>query len=174
LLNVQWPYRMFLKSLHLGLTLDIGCGIGRNLKNLGSNVVGIDTDENAVRIARDRGFEALTVKEFERSKWARDGLFNSLLFSHVLEHMRRDTAEETVKYYLPFLRKQGNVVLVAPQERGFKSDPTHLTFMDFGQLVEIMVSLDVDIVRTCSFPFPRFTGRFFKYNEFVVIGRKCF
>jgi 2-polyprenyl-3-methyl-5-hydroxy-6-metoxy-1,4-benzoquinol methylase len=172
LLNVQWPYRAFLKSLHLGLTLDVGCGVGRNLKNLGSNVVGVDTDETAIRIAKERGFDAFTVPDFERSKWAREGLFDSLLFSHVLEHMEREAATETVKFYLPFLRKQGKVVLITPQERGFKADPTHKTFMRFADLVEIFEALKLTVERKHAFPFPHFAGRFFTYNEFVVTGRK--
>jgi len=163
---------VFLASLDLGLTLDIGCGIGRNLKNI-CRVVGVDINNRAVQIAKENGLDAYTLQDFQESKWAREGLFDSLLFSHVLEHMDKNAAKETVKFYLPFLRKQGSVVLIAPQERGYRSDLAHLTFMDFEQLVEMLASLKVGIVRTCSFPFPRVTGRFFKYNEFVVIGRKC-
>lgn len=171
MLNVQWPYRMFLKSLHLGLTLDVGCGIGRNLKNIGSNAVGVDTDETAVRIARERGFVAFTVPEFEKSEWARDGLFDSLLFAHVLEHLEKDVGSDIIKYYLRFLRKQGKVVLIVPQERGFKTDYTHKVFMDFTDLSEMFEIYKLKIIRKCSFPFPRFTGRFFKYNESIVIGQ---
>lgn len=170
LLNLQWPYRLFLRTLHLGLTLDVGCGVGRNLKNLGSNTVGVDIDEAAVRIARNRGFVAYTVPDFEKSKWAREGSFDSLLFAHVLEHMRKDEARETIRFYLKYLRKQGRIVMIVPQERGFKADSTHKVFLDFTDLCEILEFVGIKAIHKCSFPFPRFTGKIFKYNESIVIG----
>src|SRR5690349_17057220 len=36
LLNVQAPYQWNLRRRHLGRTLEIGCGIGRNLASLGA------------------------------------------------------------------------------------------------------------------------------------------
>lgn len=37
---LQVPYQLHIKSLHLGRTLDVGCGAGRNLVSLSQDSVG--------------------------------------------------------------------------------------------------------------------------------------
>src|SRR4051794_27828148 len=54
-LDVQRPYRWNLRRLEPGFTLDIGCGLGRNLSHLGGDGVGIDHNEESVATARARG-----------------------------------------------------------------------------------------------------------------------
>src|SRR5439155_25078118 len=66
-LDVQAPFRWNLRRLRPGFTLDIGCGIGRNLLHLGGQGVGVDTNEHCVRVARARGLIAFTPEEFRRS-----------------------------------------------------------------------------------------------------------
>src|SRR5680860_1569339 len=62
--NVQAPYQWNLRRQHLGRTLDVGCGIGRNLENLAPGSLGIDHNEASVEVARKRGVMALTVEEW--------------------------------------------------------------------------------------------------------------
>ena len=50
-LDVQAPFRWNLRRLDPGFTLDIGCGIGRNLLHLPRQGVGVDTNEHCVRAA---------------------------------------------------------------------------------------------------------------------------
>src|SRR5207247_11057189 len=57
-LDVQAPFRWNLRRLDPGFTLDIGCGIGRNLLHLRGHSVGVDTNEHCVRTARARGLVA--------------------------------------------------------------------------------------------------------------------
>ena len=66
-LNVQAPYRWNLRRQHLGRTLDVGCGIGRNLQTLDPGSVGVDHNEHAVAVARDAGVAALTVAQWQES-----------------------------------------------------------------------------------------------------------
>ncbi len=167
LLNVRAPYRWNLNRLGLGRTLDIGCGIGRNLVDLDPGSVGVDHNEQSVTAARSRGCEAMTPDEFTDS--GAPGTFDSLLFAHVLEHMTGDEAEELVDRYLPYLRPRGRVVIIVPQEAGFRSDPTHVEFVGVPEVEAIASSLDLSVVRSYSFPFPRVVGRWFRYNETVVI-----
>ena len=54
-LDVQRPYRWNLRRLDPGFTLDIGCGLGRNLSHLDGNGVGVDHNPDSVAIARSRG-----------------------------------------------------------------------------------------------------------------------
>ena len=85
LLRVQAPYGWNLRRLEPGFTLDIGCGIGRNLAHLRGHGIGIDHNADSVAAARARGFEAFTPEEFRGSSYDRPGRFDSLLLSHVAE-----------------------------------------------------------------------------------------
>jgi SAM-dependent methyltransferase len=172
LLDVQRPYRRHLRSLKLGLVLDVGCGLGRNLKNLAGQGIGVDHNPEFVASARMRGFTAFLPAEFLASEYGAPGRFDAVLVSHVVEHMRFDEAVVLVRTYLPFLRPGGRVVLITPQRAGFRSDPTHIEFFDFEALTRLAGALGLDVQRHYSFPFPLFVGSFFKHNEFVLLANK--
>ncbi|MFT6436960.1 MAG: 2-polyprenyl-3-methyl-5-hydroxy-6-metoxy-1,4-benzoquinol methylase [Candidatus Azotimanducaceae bacterium] len=175
LLDVQRPYRANLRRLKLGHVLEVGCGIGRNLKNLrtiGIEAVGVDHNPYSVEEAKLRGFNALTVDQFNSKYAAEKEQFDSILVSHVLEHMTMSEAIDLLQCYLPSLKQPGQVVIITPQERGFSTDPTHVEFMDFEKLEEIMVEVPLTTHRKYSFPFPRFFGKLFTYNEFVVVAKR--
>ena len=59
-----------------------------------------------------------------------------------------------------------------PQEAGFRSDPTHVDFLDLDEIDVIEAANGLIRERAYSFPFPRRVGRKFKYNETVVLSRK--
>src|SRR5690242_13629455 len=96
-LDVQRPYRWNLRRLRLGRTLDVGCGIGRNLATLesapgGAGSLGVDHNESSIELARSRGLNAITVDEFA-ARYPEPPLtpeFQSVLLAHVLEHMTRE------------------------------------------------------------------------------------
>lgn len=172
LLDTQAPYRRNLRRLSLGYFIDIGCGIGRNLANHDGRAVGIDTNPHSVAVARSRGFVAYTPEEVTDAPEARDGAFDSLLFAHVLEHMPRDEAIALIAAYLPFLRTGGRVVIIVPQEAGFRSDPTYVEFLDQTEVAGILAANDLVALRCYSFPFPRRVGRVFKHNETVIVAER--
>ena len=171
-LGAQWPYRWNLRRLEPGFTLDVGCGLGRNLGHLDGNGVGIDHNPDLVAIARSRGLRAYTPGVFAASEYARPETFDSLLCSHVVEHMTVDSAVDLVRPYLAFVRPGGKVIFVTPQEGGFRSDPTHVEFYDFDALDNLLDRLGLVRLSAFSFPFPRVAGRVFTYNEFVVVARR--
>ena len=49
---MQLPYRLNIKRQHLGRTLDIGCGIGRNMQALSADSLGIDHNAQSVELAK--------------------------------------------------------------------------------------------------------------------------
>lgn len=169
--DVQAPYRWNLRRLKPGFVLDIGCGLGRNLIHLQGHGVGVDHNPNSVMIARERGLQAFTPAEFIASPFGMPGRFDSLLMSHVIEHMTEASASGLLAEYLPFLRPQGLVILITPQERGYRSDPTHVQFMDFDVLRRVVSNAGIELVRTYSFPLPRLFGSLFRHNEFVFVGK---
>jgi SAM-dependent methyltransferase len=172
-LDVQAPFRWNLRRLDPGATLDIGCGIGRNLLHLRGQGVGVDSNPYCVTAARARGLIALTPEEFRGSPdYNRPGRFDTLLLAHVAEHMTEDEVVSVLRQYEPSLRPGGKLILITPQEAGFKSDATHVELMDFARLARISTRLGFTVERAFSFPFPRWAGRLFTYNEFVVVSRK--
>jgi SAM-dependent methyltransferase len=67
----------------LGRTLDVGCGIGRNLPTLAPGSVGVDRNVTAVALARENGLQAMAVDEFFTSAEAAPASFDGILPSHV-------------------------------------------------------------------------------------------
>jgi SAM-dependent methyltransferase len=114
------PYGTYLRSLRPGRTLEIGCGIGRNLAFLAPNVVGIDHNPTSVQTCRARGLPAYEPGQLD----PKVANFDTLLLSHVLEHMRLPDAADLIREYLPRLKPAGRVVIITPQERGQSGDPT--------------------------------------------------
>lgn len=168
LLPVQWPYHQNLRSQHLGITLDVGCGLGRNLPALMPGSLGVDHNPRSVAIARQAGHDAMTVAEFLSSDRATPGSFDSLLFAHVLEHMDEAAGRDLLEQYLPFLRPGGSVFFICPQERGYRSDSTHVRFVTDQDLVTLAREVGLRPGEPSSFPFPRWAGRLFIYNEFCL------
>lgn len=172
LLDVQRPYRWNLRRLRLGRVLDVGCGIGRNLVNLEGNGVGVDHNAEAVAVARRRGLTAYTTEEFLASPASVPASFDAMLLAHMMEHVDAGVAEAIVTEYLPYLRPGGRVVFITPQEVGYRSDSTHVRFVDLAELRRHARSLGLRVVKAYSFPFPRPVGRVFRYNEFVLVAQR--
>lgn len=171
-LDVQRPYRWNLRRLQLGRVLDVGCGIGRNLKNLGPNSVGVDHNRDAIALARESGLTAYTTEEFWSTGIGEPGAFDGLLLAHVMEHVSAEVADEIVREYLPCVRPGGKVVFITPQEVGYRSDHTHVRFVDLRELRRHAEGLGLRVQRAYSFPFPRLAGKAFKYNEFVLVATR--
>jgi SAM-dependent methyltransferase len=172
LLNVQAPYQWNLRRQRLGRTLDVGCGIGRNLVSLDAGSIGVDHNEASVAEARARGFAALTVDEWEKSPQRRPESFDSILLAHVIEHMDAETGREVLAGYLPYLRPGGKVFFICPQERGYTTDATHVRFTDGDDLTALAREAGLRPEKWFSFPLPRRAGRFFTYNEFCLLAHK--
>ncbi|KAA0024822.1 class I SAM-dependent methyltransferase [Antrihabitans cavernicola] len=169
-LHVQAPYHWNLRRQGLGRTLDVGCGIGRNLAVLPAGSVGVDHNSESVAIARSMGYDAVTSKEFLGS--TPPASFDGILLAHVIEHMDADSGEKLLREYLKFLKPGGKVFFVCPQERGYDSDPTHERFTTGDDLVELCRTVGLVPQVPFSFPFPRKLGKIFIYNEFCLLARR--
>ncbi len=170
-LDVQRPYRHNLRRQQLGRTIDVGCGIGRQLGWLDPGSIGVDHNPHSVAVARQAGHAAYTVEEFLASDAARVHAFDSMLLAHVVEHMGREDALRVVRMYLPYVRPGGRVMFICPQEVGYRSDHTHVRFVDDQDLVQLARELGLEPGRPWSFPFPRPFGKVFIYNEFNLVAR---
>ncbi len=167
------PYAWKVRRLATGRVLDVGSGIGRCLDFVQPRGVGVDPNETAVDVCRDKGHEAYVPEEFATvyADRAHDRHFDTLLCSHVLEHLDEATGVELLTTYLPYLRPKARVILITPQERGQRSDATHVRFMDEAALTRLAEQCGMTIEKISSFPLPRMFGRWFIYNETITIAR---
>ncbi|MBF0408512.1 MAG: class I SAM-dependent methyltransferase [Candidatus Riflebacteria bacterium] len=166
------PYSWNIKRYNLGRVLDIGCGIGRNLKWLSNDSQGIDINGFSVEFANKKGLKAFTADEFLNNFSPENNQFDTLLFSHILEHLSADDIYSLFTSYFPFLKAKGNVFIISPQELGYKFDDTHKTFVDFVFIKKLVKKYNIKMTRKYSFPFPRLFGPYFPWNEFIFIGKK--
>ena len=168
-LDVQRPYRWNLRRLKPGKTLEIGAGIGRNLKNLSSDSVGIEQSRSSVAYLTQLGLKAHHDQDFPSSVDAQAAAFDSILFSHVAEHMTQAQFRACLAQYLPYLKPSGKLIVICPQERGYASDATHVEFFDHEKIRSVAESIGFRSTHEFSFPFPRWMGPIFIYNEFVSV-----
>jgi hypothetical protein len=64
------------------------------------------------------------------------------------------------------------VIVICPQERGYRTDATHVRFLDFDDIERLVAQVGATVQHRASFPFPRPLGKVFPYNEFVVVARR--
>ena len=170
-LDVQAPYRWNLRR-HFGdrEVLEVGCGIGRCLSHLAPRGVGVDHNKTSIETCRERGLTAFTTDEFAETEYAKPGRFQGMLAAHLVEHMPREDAIKILSGYLEYLSDDARLVLICPQERGYASDSTHVAFSDFDALTDVAYQLGFTKTTRQSFPLPRFAGKAFTYNEFVLVA----
>jgi 2-polyprenyl-3-methyl-5-hydroxy-6-metoxy-1,4-benzoquinol methylase len=162
------PYRWHIRHVCKGRVLDVGCGIGRCLAFLAGRGVGVDPNPAAVEIARARGVEAYTPAELASMDDA--VAFDTLLCSHVLEHLSRPEGVELLQTWAPRVRSGGRLVLICPQQRGQRSDPTHVRFVGEAELRDLAHAVGVADVQVRSFPLMRWFGRWWVHNETVLVA----
>ena len=168
LLGTQRPFKAPITNLRLGKTLEIGCGVGRVLQWL-PNSIGVDHNPTSIAAARARGLTVFTNEEFHLSEFAISKSFDSILMAHFLEHMTEDERNTIMKEFRKYLIPGGRLVIICPQEAGFRSDSTHIEYLDFNSIEEYGLRHDFVVELAKSNPFPRFFGKLFKYNEFFVV-----
>lgn len=174
-LPTQLPYSYNLRRLKLGRVLEVGCGLGRNLKALDEGSIGVDHNPFSINFCRTRGLEVYETNEFlELANENKGFQFDTLLMSHVLEHIEFENQISVLTQYLAFLKPSSSILLITPQEAGHKSTDSHITWTDFDRLRVILKSAAPDwkIEKSFSFPFPRVVGPFFTFNEFNVLAKR--
>jgi SAM-dependent methyltransferase len=102
----------FLRKLKGKKVLDMGCGDGVHLALNPKNWVGIDINENTVRIAMERGYNvvqgSVTECPFE------DGSFDAILAYQLIEHLNPDDAYGMLSEMKRLLKKGGIAYITSP------------------------------------------------------------
>lgn len=179
------PFRRLIKAFYVsrvlrhvhGPSIDLGCGAGQILEHLPKGSVGIEVNPHLVEELTRRGFKVIPAAEgetgFNLQALSRNK-FGTLVLSHVLEHF--GNADQVLRCLLHDCANLGisTVIIVIPGETGFRSDPTHKTFvnMDYLQSRELVDCEGFKIVHHSYFPGNlKLIERFFVYHELMVVYR---
>ncbi len=101
------------KHKQRGRFLDIGCSVGFMLEEaqkLGFNSEGIELNEEAVRIAKSKGFKVIK-STLEDAKYE-ENIFDVIMLNHVLEHILEPN--EFMQNIKQLLKKDGILVIGVP------------------------------------------------------------
>ncbi len=133
--KVEGDHR-YLHAVPQGRLLDVGCGSGEwlaQMRELGWRTEGVDFDENAVKVARQKGLK-VQGGGLEQQGY-QDDSFDAVTLSHVIEHVPDPVG--TLLECARILKKGGTLVVLTPNasslsHRIFKQDwrglepPRHL------------------------------------------------
>ncbi|OCC14669.1 SAM-dependent methyltransferase [Dissulfuribacter thermophilus] len=121
----------YLNGRNKGVLLDVGCGSGgwlAKMQALGWKVVGVEPDEQAVKIASEKFGLKVYQGTLEEQKFA-DNIFDAVTISHVIEHVYDPIG--LLKECLRVLKPKGYLVILTPNikslgHRFFRNSWLHL------------------------------------------------
>ncbi len=179
------PLRRLVKSFYVarvlryvnGPSIDLGCGVGQILERLPDGSVGIEVNPYLVEDLARRGLKVMPAAEsetgFNLSPLSKNK-FGTLVLSHVLEHFHN--ADQVLRKLLHDCAslRISTVIVVIPGETGFRSDPTHKTFVNLDYLISrgLVDCGGFRMAHSSHFPCNlNSLGKFFAYHEFMVVYR---
>ncbi len=108
---------MMLDGQHKGSILDVGSGNGEfllKMTNLGWETTGVEPDEIAARVARDRYKVNVLTGHLEDLN-LQSSSFQAITLNHVIEHLHAPT--ETLKECSRILKLGGEIIVTTPNNR---------------------------------------------------------
>lgn len=159
-----------------GPTVDFGCGVGELLRRLPAGSLGLEINPVSVEHCRSEGLDAL-VYDGNADDWSltildRQRGFQSLVASHVLEHLERPM--DKLSSLLRACNRLGmqRALVIVPGRRGYESDNTHRTFIDEKMLADPQVVDGTGFALSSKVYFPgnaRVIGEMFPHHELQVL-----
>lgn len=151
--------------------IDLGCGIGEHLAHLGKDSIGLEVNQRSVDYCLKTGLnvEYMNTEEDQyQLSFLESGRYNSMLISHVLEHL--DNPDVVFRKLLFACDRLGvkRIFVCVPGIKGFAHDTTHRTFID-KKYLEDHGLVDVEkfqLVHLGYFPVNLTVfGKYFTHNE---------
>lgn len=177
------PLRRLVRSVYLrdiarfvkGPAIDVGCGAGDLLARLPAGSLGLEINPAAVEFCLARGLEAEIYdpdKDGYRFERVRPGQFDSMIFTHVLEHMDNPAEILDAVFHACWRLEIKRMILTVPCRRGYCFDPTHRTFVDKAFLADhgLLVHRYYKPLIMKYFPFDvKWIGNYYTFHEFRVV-----
>lgn len=153
----------------------MGCGVGELLRKLPAGSIGFEVNPVAVNFCNQTGLNVKhydPVKDDYRFDMIETGVYSSFTMNHVLEHL--ENSEKEIKKIFESCFRLGvkKIVFTVPGKKGFKSDATHLSFIDLNYLRihGLLTNEYFHLVKNKYFPFNwKAVGNFFTHNELRLI-----
>jgi hypothetical protein len=150
--------------------------VGELLATLPPGSMGLEYNTASVGHCRERGLDVVWYDGFGDG-WSLSALpeerpFESMVISHVLEHL--EDPVPILKALLRSAKRVGirRVLVVVPGKAGYRSDPTHRTFIDAEMLgcAEVLADGAFRLVSRHYFPGNvRRLGDWFTHHELQVV-----
>ncbi len=171
-------YLQHTQKLFKGNVIDFGCGVGNylvGLKNI--DCLGLDVNPYSIEECKKKGIRA-EIYDHEKDDYGfttiPTGAYNTMLISHVLEHL--DNPNEILTKILVACDKLKieRIIIKVPSKKGFNlfPYPIHRTFIDENYLnsKQLISIAGFRVQKMYYFPFNlKWIGNIFSYNEFIVV-----
>lgn len=160
-------YPKIRKYIH-GALLDVGCGIGDMLRFY-PNSVGVDVNPHTVKYCKQMGLRAYLMKPdvlpFEQES------FDTVLIDNVLEHLNTPTS--LLLEIKRVMRKNGNLIVGLPGEKGFLCDPDHKINYSHSDFSNLLRDFDLNVIEKFSTPFSSeyLARNMSRYCNFYVVTK---
>ena len=115
--------------------------------------------------------EAYTLQRFFASDVSAPESFDTLLLSHVLEHVTFEECSQLLDSNLPLMVPGGRIVIECPQEAGYPLDPTHIRWVDFDEARRQCEDKRLTVIRQYFYPLSA-GPELFIFNHFETLALK--
>ena len=176
---VRSAYLRSARSRLHGAVLDFGCGVGELLATLPAGSAGLEYNMSTVDHCRARGLDVHWYDGFA-DDWQLSVLpegrrFDSMVISHVLEHLQQPTAVLNALLHAAGRIGIATVLVIVPGRAGYRLDATHRTFVDREMLEGKPACSGSGFGVGAARYFPgnaRWVGDWFPHHELQLIYRR--
>jgi len=163
----KFLYKSIVKEFR-GKALDVGCGLGELLE-LYKNSYGVDSNPFVVEYCKSKKLKCFLGNAYKTP--FRNGMFNTVICSHLIEHL--DKPSVAFKEFKRVLRKNGLLIIIVPNKKGYQRDKTHVKYWNEKNLTGILKKFNFKIKKVIYFPFSAgFLRETTAINELRVVAIK--
>jgi len=174
-LYLRWFfYPKIIKQFNIKEIIDLGFGTGEFLnyaRSKGRTISGIDNNPFLVEKSSNFGFD-VKLDNITTLDTIENSIFNAIC-DNVLEHLDLNEIDKFFSTISEKLIKNGTLVVIVPDLKGFQHDPTHKTIVDKSLIKGFCEKYFLNLYKTFYHPINlKFVGKFFYLNMQVFVIKK--
>jgi SAM-dependent methyltransferase len=136
--------------------LDYGCGTGqllKELKKLNHDVVGMDSSDEAITIAKEGGLEVIKIYNLDVDKIDHKNKYDLIIVSHVLEHQKKEDLYQFINNLKYMLNDKKYLLCMVPNAQAITGaywryeDFTHEQLFTTGSLYYVLLDNGFDEIK---------------------------